>query len=70
MIFNLDIMSLQRFAVKDPPLSEVTTDGKPSHATQWCKKADATSEDDASLKGIAVRNLVDLHMAVNKKRYP
>ena len=45
-------MSFHRLAVKEAPLSDVTTEGKPSHGTQDWRKAEATSEDEASLSGM------------------
>ena len=52
-MFNLDIMSLHRLAVKLAPLSDVTTDGTPYKLVQWCRKAVAASEDDGSFNGMA-----------------
>ena len=70
LMLRLDIMSFHKLAVKDAPLSDVTTDGRPSHATHWCRKAEATSDDEASFNGIAVKNLVDLQIAVSRNLYP
>ena len=50
---NLSNIPFQMLLVKLAPLSDVTRDGRPNKATQWLRKAEATSEADASFKGIA-----------------
>ena len=59
-------MSFQRLAVKEPPLSEVTTVGTPKKATQEFKKAVAAAWDEASVIGAACTNLVVLSTAVSR----
>ena len=59
-------MDFQSSATNEPPLSDDTRDGRPKKDAQWVKKAVAASEDEASFKGIACKNLVDLHIIVRR----
>ena len=59
-------MSFQIPAMKDAPLSEVTTDGTPMRLTQPWRKAEAAASEVASDIGIACKFLVVRQMAVNR----
>ena len=63
-------MSLQRFDMKDAPLSEVPRLGTPNKANQWCRKAEAAASEVASFRGIAWVNRVVLQMQVSKNLCP
>ena len=51
-MFNFFIISLQRLAVKDPPQSELTTEGMPKKANHPLRKAVPASEAEASDNGM------------------
>ena len=65
-MLSLDIIPFQSSATNEPPLSDVTKDGRPKKDVQCVRKAVAASEDEASLRGIACRKRVLLQMAVSK----
>ena len=63
-------MPFQIPAINDPPLSDVTKDGRPKKDAHEVKKAVAASDEEASLRGIACRNRLVLQMAVRRNLYP
>ena len=63
-------MSFQRFAVKLAPLSEVTREGRPQMAAQWCRNALAASVELASRRGTAWRFRVVRQTAVSSYLNP
>ena len=69
-MFNLDIIPFQRPATKDPPLSEVTKEGRPKKEAHEVRKAVAASDEEASLRGMACRKRLVLQIAVSRNLYP
>ena len=65
-MFNFDIIPFQMPATKEPPLSDVTSEGNPKKDVQEVRKAVAASDDEASRSGIACRNRLVLQIAVSK----
>ena len=64
------IISFQRVAVKDPPQSELTTDGIPKNPSHPWRKAVPASEAEASDNGMQWKNLVVLQIAVSRNLFP